>query len=353
MAKPIILFLYTEIAEYFLAGIESLNTQNVEIHIVKWATNKEAPFEFRHLEQLKFYDRDRFSDAQLLSLVQNIQPQMIITSGWTDKGYLKIAAFFNRKIPTVLTLDNLWTGSIKQKIAAFISPFFIKNKFSHAWVPGKPQTKYALKLGFKQSKIYTGFYSADTTLFSNFYQKYYNSKQKNFPKKLLYVGRYVEQKAIFLLWEAFIELQEENPNNWELICVGTGELFEQRTIHPKIKHLGFVQPKDMGRIIADTGVFVLAGKFEPWGVVVHEYAAAGFPLICSNKIGAATAFLEENKNGFFFESGNKADLKKVLKKTMSLSSEQLRAMGECSQKKSTQLSPDKWADTVLKILSQS
>lgn len=348
--KKKILFLYTEIAEYFLAGIEALSSKNFDIHIVRWPVNNEAPFKFRNLESVSFYERNNFSDKQLLALAQKIQPDIIITSGWVDKTYLKITSFFKNKIPTVLTLDNHWTGSFKQKLAVILSPFFLQNKFSHAWVPGNPQKTYAQKLGFKKEKIYTGFYSADTKLYSDYHKQFYQQKKLLFPKKLLYVGRYIKQKGIFNLWEAFTELQTENPNDLELICVGTGELFDNRKIHPKIKHLGFIQPTEMDEIIKETGIFILPSNFEPWGVVVHEYAAAGFPLICSDKIGAARTFLEEGKNGFFFQSENKKDLKRALKKIISLSSEKLIEMGEISQKKSQNLSPKKWADTVLKIL---
>ena len=349
--KPKILFLYTEIAEYFLAGIDALNKKEAEIYIVKWATNKEAPFDFRNLNSVHFYERNNYSNTELSLLVKNINPNIIIVSGWIDKGYLKSLKAFQNKIPVVLSLDNHWTGSLKQRVAALVSPFFLKNKFSHAWVPGKAQKQYALKLGFKENKIHQGFYSADTQLFSEYYQKYRAQKQINYPKKLLYVGRYIKEKATPLLWEAFIELQAIKPNNWELICVGTGELFNKRKIHPKIKHLGFVQPTEMDKIIAETGVFVLPSNFEPWGVVVHEYAAAGFPLICSDKIGAATTFLKEGKNGFFFQSENKEDLKRALRTIMSTPSDRLFEMGDLSHKKAQQLSPEKWANTILKILS--
>ena len=347
-----ILFLYTEIAEYFLAGVEALSKKDNEIHIVKWKTNKEAPFKFRKMEGVMFYERDDYTNTQLLNLAKKIAPSIIIASGWTDKAYLKVAKHFKNKIQTVLTLDNHWNATLKQKIACILSPFVLKSKFSHVWVPGKPQKEYALKLGFKENDISTGFYSADTYLFSKYKKENELQKKENYPKKILYVGRYIKEKDIFLLWETFIELQKEFPNNWELLCVGTGDLYEKRIKHPKIKHLGFVQPNEMGKLIAETGVFVLPSKFEPWGVVVHEYAAAGFPLICSDRIGAASTFLENNKNGFLFQSGNKEDLKQVLKKVMSLPNNKLIEMSEISYKKSLKLSPEKWANTLLNILNK-
>ena len=109
------------------------------------------------------------------------------------------------------------------------------------------------------------------------------TRKKNFPKRFLYVGRYYDFKGVKTLWDAFIQLQVENPNDWELWCLGNGDL--EPLEHPKIKHLGFMQPEDLDKIISETGIFILPSLFEPWGVVVQEYAAAGYPLILSNQIG--------------------------------------------------------------------
>ncbi len=351
--KPKILFLYTEIAEYFLAGIRALTEKNTEVHIVKYPVNSEAPFKFQNTENILFYERNNYNKKSLLTLIKKINPQIIIVSGWKDPAYLKAAAVFKKVIPVILTFDNHWNGTIKQYFAVFASPLFLKTRFSYVWVPSNVQKKYARKLGYKEKNIFTGFYSADTSLFSRFYEQFKEQKSSKYPKNLLFVGRYIKEKSISLLWEAFSELQKEGFGiNSKLICVGTGKLFEQRMQHPNIKHLGFIQPKDMGPIISETGIFVLPSKFEPWGVVIHEMAAAGYPLICSEKIGAGKTFLDNGKNGFFFRSENKEDLKRALKKIMSLPPERLFEMGNISQIKSQQLSPEKWADTVLKILNK-
>ncbi len=350
MTSKKILFLYTEIAEYFLAAVEELS-RRAELHIVRFPVNKEAPFEFRKLPKVKFYDRNKFTDENLIKKLQEINPDLLIVSGWVDKGYLKAAAVFKNKIPVVLTLDNHWTAGLRQQAARILSPIFIRRKFSHAWVPGLPQKKYAQKLGFPENKIKTGFYTADTKLYDNYYQQYKDKKKREFPRNMLFMGRYIPQKGINTLWQAFIEIQEEQPNDWQLICAGTGSLFDHRVKHSKIKHLGFVQPKDMGKLIANTGIFVLPSNFEPWGVVVHEMAAAGYPMILSNKIGAATVFLEEAKNGYTFSADNKEELKKVMKTIIQTPPVELIEMAEHSRKLSTKISPEIWAETALSFLN--
>ena len=224
----------------------------------------------------------------------------------------------------------------------------MKNKFSHAWVPGTIQKKYAKKLGFKESEITLGFYSCDVDYFSSIGNKIMAPKKQNFPKRFIFVGRYYDFKGVHKLWQAFIELQTENPNEWELWCIGTGSL--EPAQHPKIKHVGFVQPDNFLQYAQQTGVFVMPSLFEPWGVVLHEFAAMGFPLLASERVGAAEVFLEDKQNGFIFKADNILSLKEKLKEVMQLSIEQLNLMGEHSYQLAQNNTPTIWADNLMKML---
>ena len=348
MLKRKVVFLYTEIATYFTSCVDELS-MNVEIHVIRYPVNKEAPFEFRgENSQVKFYERNNYSYAELLKLIDSIKPNAIFCSGWIDKDYLRICKAYYGKIPTVLCMDTKWKGSVKQIAASFLSPFVIKNKFTHAWVPGNSQKQFALKLGIQESKIKLGYYCADTNYFTKCYSAFKESKVQSYPKKLLYVGRYYDFKGITDLWTAFIAFQAEYPNDWELWCLGTGDI--EPIEHDKIKHFGFVQPNELSKYIEQCGAFVLPSRFEPWGVVVHEYTAAGLPIVLSSEVGAKEAFLEEGKNGFEFNASDINDLKEKLKKLFTLSNESLNLMSEHSNKLSQQLTIEKWCTTALEII---
>src|SRR5690606_23915945 len=118
--------------------------------------------------------------------------------------------------------------------------------------------------------IQTGFYSADVPLFAP--EAVLRTESQAYPTRFIYVGRYIHAKGLDILFKAWTELYEEKPHGWELWCIGAGELFEQRTIHQSIKHLGFQQPEQLKETLRNAGVFVLPSRFEPWGVVVHEMA---------------------------------------------------------------------------------
>ena len=343
-----ILFLYTELAGYLESGIKELAKQVNSIHIVRFPVNTEAPFKFNFPENVILYERNNYSANQLIKLAKTINPDIIFSCGWIDKDYLKVCRYFKGKIPTVMTMDNQWFGTIKQRIMQIISPFFLHSIYSHVGVPGKPQKEYALKLSFKPEQIKEGFYSADVPLFAP--EAKYRMETQSFPHRFIYVGRYIPVKGLDLLFEAFTELANEYDNDWELWCAGTGEQFEQRVIHPKIKHFGFLQPVELKEKLRNAGVFILPSRFEPWGVVVHEMAAAGFPMICSSAVGAATKYLEHEKNGYIFKNGNKNELKEMMKKVMQTDDKTLCEMAKHSYKLGISYTPKDWVENVKRFL---
>lgn len=344
-----ILFLYSEIAEYVLACCNQLSAK-ADVHIVRWPVNKEAPFEFKFNSGLKIYSKSDYNFDQLNQLVKSIEPDAIVCSGWIDKDYLKITKQYFNKIPTIMTCDTQWRGDLKQRIATLLSRFTLLNVFSHAWVPGQIQKKYVLNLGFKNNKIATGFYSCDLNHFNSIYNKQFSQKQQHFPKRFLFVGRYYEFKGVKELWQAFIELQTETPNDWELWCLGVGDI--KPINHPKIKHFGFVQPKDIEFYTSQTGVFILPSRYEPWGVVVHEFAASGFPLLLSNKIGAKEQFLKQHENGFEFNANDINAIKNAMKNIMNLPDANLLKLSETSHQLAQTVSPSIWVDNLFALIKQ-
>lgn len=349
MSNVKVAFLYSEVAGYFLACAKELALE-AEVLIFRWPVNKEAPFTFDIPKNVTIIDRSTLSQEELELKLKDFNPSIIVCSGWMDKGYVKAAKSFRKKIPIVLTLDNHWTGGAKQRVASMVSPFYLKKIFTHAWVPGQPQAIFAKKLGFKNKYLLTNFYCADTELFTAQYENTFKNKKAAFPKRFLFVARYVEHKGIFEMWEAFIQLQKEQPSDWELWCLGTGAEWDHKMTHEKIKHIGFVQPSEMEEYVAKTGVYILPSKFEPWGVTVQEFAVSGFPLLLSNQIGAKWKYLQTGVNGFEFEAGNVEALKNMMKKITEMSSTELTQMAEKSHEIGMAYTTKMWAQNLLSII---
>lgn len=341
-----VLILYTELADYFIKCCEDLSA-HAEVHIVRWPVNKEAPFKFRFPAQLKIYDKNDYSENELKKLAGKINPDLVVCSGWIDKRYLRITKDFYGRVPTVMTCDTWWKGNVKQWIAILLGRLFLMRIFSHAWVPGEVQARYVRRLGFKPGKILKGFYSCDLPHFNSLFEKRKSLYKEDFPKRLIFIGRYYEFKGLPELWEAFKSVKSEDEHGWELWCIGTGSLIPAE--HDAIKHFGFIQPTDLEPYLLQGAVFVLPSRFEPWGVVVHEMAAAGFPLLLSDAVGAAEVFLQNGANGFIFKAGDQEHLKQTLKKIIHLKAEDLDRMSHESHRLAQQISPALWTKNLLSL----
>jgi glycosyltransferase involved in cell wall biosynthesis len=341
-----LLVLYEELAGYFISSIAHFaQTTKIDVVIMHKSSNVVAPFKLESSTYIQLKNRDEISEQELYQFVNTLQPNYLFCGGWAHKPYLKICKSFKGNIPIVVGFDNQWIGNLKQQLAALYAKVYFKKLFDKAFVPGGLQKKFAQKIGFKEKDILLGAYCCDYQLFSNLYTDTQKKKHENFPKVFLYTGRYSQEKGITDLWNAFVELEDHK--NWELWCVGVGVIPPIK--HPKIKHFGFVQPKELAPIIEKSGVFILPSHFEPWGVVVHEYTAAGFPVLCSTKVGASEVFLEDNVNGYSFTPGNKNEIKNVLNKVIQMDETKLIEMSQKSHQISQKITNDSWTNSLKQL----
>jgi hypothetical protein len=344
--KKVLIF-YSELAGYTVACLNYFKVvhPNVEIHLVSWPVNPEAPFQFKVSEAIKRYNRRDFDSAGLIRLVNEVSPDLILCSGWMDKEYLKAVKSRKDTARAVLLMDNRWSGSLKQRIATFVAPFMITKSFDYAWVPGNDQKYYARKLGFASSAITTGFYSGDTDLFS------ISQPRKQVAHRFVYAGRYYDFKGVKEMWNEFVKFSNSSSTDWELWCFGIGDV--EPIQHERIRHFGFKQPDQLADAVKDGGVFILPSKFEPWGVVVHEFAVAGFPLLLSNEVGAAAQFLAEGKNGFKFNIHEPGNLAATFKKMAGLTDQELLQMSNDSRNLGATISPQTWSETLIDLINRN
>ncbi|MCC7303050.1 MAG: glycosyltransferase family 4 protein [Bacteroidia bacterium] len=340
-----LLVLYEELAGYFLACIRELTSRKgTQILIIASSPNPVAPFDFPEMEGVEILYRDNMNVESLQKCVATFRPDVILCGGWRRKEYRRICSLYKHTIPVVLGFDNPWTGSMKQRLLSLFAGAFVRQSFTCAWVPGNRQVIFARQLGFRDAEIYTGAYCADTHRYEKWYEELQPEKSRNRPRRFVFSGRYTNVKNVEMLWDAFTEAKSETGSDWELYCLGKGDIKSRQ--EDGIRHLGFVQPEDMLFVLKDTSVFVLPSTFEPWGVVVHEFAAAGYPLLLSSSVGAAEVFLENGKNGFLFEASSRESLKNALKHFMNQSEKEWRAMSDHSMVLSRRISPAKWGDTL-------
>ena len=343
-----VLFLYSELSEYTINCINYFDqsNKNVAVNIVHWEINDEAPFEFIFNKSINHFIK---KNINLTALINELKPDLVLCSGWFDKDYLEIIKKFENSIFSVLLFDNYWKGDIKQKIGSYFFKNIYKKYFDCCWVPGEIHKNYALKLGFEDDCIFLGFYATSLNFFNQYYQSL--SVNLNIPKRFLYVGRYLEIKGIKDLWRAFELFSSQFPD-WELHCVGTGILFENKFEHPKISHHGFKQQKELDEFVKEKGIFIMPSHSDHWGMAVQEFSAAGFPLILSDMVGSGSAFLKNDVNGYTFKAKNSDDLLDKMIKIAKLSESKLNKFSKESHEMSKIYDLNSWSLTLNKIIDK-
>lgn len=342
-----ILILYTELMPYNIAVIKELIKKECCVHVVLQDTNKKTPYLPPLLEGATYYNRSTFWDRDhLFRLVRKLKPDLVWTAGWVDPLYNEVAGLIRKKldIPVVAGSDTQWCGG-KQWLNVFTSAFRQRKWFSHLFVAGEWQLRYARKLGFRPDQILMHNLSADVGLFS---QIDINSREKEYPKKLLYVGRFSPEKGLVCLLQAWRSIPDRK--GWQLTLVGNGPEREKLTDYLDIEILDFMDQKELLKVMGNSGGFILPSIFEPWALVLHEAACAGLPILASGCCGAVASFVREGENGYLFVPGNIRSIRSSIEKLILQPETDLLRMGRNSRKLGGQITPESVADTLLTVL---
>ena len=97
----------------------------------------------------------------------------------------------------------------------------------------------------------------------------------------------------------------------------------------------------------------MPSRYEPWGVVVHEFSTAGLPLVLSENIGAKSQFLIDQYNGFTFSENSAHDLAHKMSLISSCSTKQLVEMGIASAELAAGVNPVVSAASLVSALAIS
>jgi glycosyltransferase involved in cell wall biosynthesis len=337
-----ILYLYSEVMGYNLPIFAELVKQrNADVHVVHWDQNKLTPFSPAPIAGVKFYKRSSYSETELLQFAQILKPDLVYVSGWMDRGYLQLCAALKASgVIVVVGFDSQWTGSLRQYLGAALMKLHHRKKyFSYALVPGPLQEDYARRIGFADQEIIPHLLSGDTANFSKAAKALDQSKQAAYPENFLYVGRFAEMKGLDILLEAYAIYKTKYQGRWTLTCIGNGALRHLLTSQPDITAFDFLPQAELIKHACEAGAFILPSRFDPWGVVVHEFAAAGLPLILSDKVGANQQFLSAGQNGYLVKSGSAEALAQAMYTISTKSVAQLIRMGERSAELAEALTP--------------
>ncbi len=343
-----VVFLIRELSGYFVSCIQNWRKDfHGEVWVVFWPTNQDAPFQWQMNANIQWVKKSEFFQKYNQEKFWT-ETQHLFVAGWGDSEYNGIIKE-HRSIPKTILFDTQWKASWKMHLGRFWLYLKIIRYFDSAWVPGLRQRVLADKLYFKSNKIFDHFYVGDQLLFD---QPKLNRSDNDTTLNIVFAGRLILEKGIVPLIQRFIETIEGNPSlDWHLHVCGTGPLKDECPLHENIIYHGFVQPKDLALLFQKMDLFVLPSLYEPWGVVVHEAAFAGLPLLVSDAVGSADAFLKNGKNGWVFVQGDLSALFQGIMKFSQLSPEQRQAMSHHSKMLARLVVLESWSSVANKIIS--
>jgi glycosyltransferase involved in cell wall biosynthesis len=346
-----ILFLHSEVMGYNISTIKKMIQNNIEVSLVHWDHKKLSNYKIEALPNLKIYKRSEMSKEDITTLVKELKPDITVVSGWFDKGYLFATKYLRRKNKVVVCLlDSQWEFSIKNTIKKLIFNLNIPSLFfSHYWIPGIPQYNFLKKLNIKDSKIIFDALSADTVFFQKIFDDTHKNKKNNYPHKFFFAGRFDKIKGIKTLIEAWENISKQRLD-WKLKVIGNGDQKKLLEDTKDVEVIDFVQPNKFSEELIDVGCFILPSLKEPWGVVVHEFSAAGLPLLLSDKVGAKDDYLIQGYNGYQFKAGNSESLFNSMLKIINSNDKSLYQMGKNSNSISKKVTIDSSVANLLSSL---
>lgn len=288
------------------------------------------------------------TDNKLLAQLLAFQPDVALITGASFPLYRQAAQKLNQQGCLVV-----WASDrIRRKLVSdgYQAVMGRNGRWSHyhaAFVPGQAATKYARFIGFPAEHIFTGLYSGNTALFQAIGIERHRQSE-TWPRIFLFVGQLIERKGVDTLLQAYAWYRQTSAAPWDLLIVGSGPLQSALEDQPGVQGFGYLSPEETAVLMGKAGCFILPSRWDHWGVVLHEAACAGLPILATTSCGAAVDLVEKGKNGYLFASDQPYMLADLMQRITERDNG--RSLGQHSLQLSYQFSPALFAHTLLETI---
>lgn len=293
------------------------------------------------------------TDAKLVrQTVLAERPDVVFISGWSHSAYRRLVLnpTFSH-IRFVLCMDNPRRYTLRQTLGKIKLRRFLQ-RIDCVFVPGERSWQLAKYLGMEEKQIKRGCtYGVDYARFSPLYHKR-ESLDNGWPRRFLFIGRYVEIKGIEVLLTAYEQYRRSVEDPWPLICCGMGPMAEKIRYTEGATDKGFQQPDAIRELfLLNSGVLVLPSLHDAWPLTIVEGCAAGLPIVCSEACGSAVELVRPYYNGLTTPTADPDALTKSLS-WMHEHHDELPEMGRRSIGMAAPYSAEYWADRVLNAVEE-
>jgi len=230
----------------------------------------------------------------------HINPSLNMRSLLRDGLYILVVSFFSRA--QILVFIHGWNVRLAEKIATQkIYQFIFKHVF------GRAAGFLVLATHFKQGLVKIGI-NADkikvtTTMFDGKLFSEVEHRANKWEPTLLFMSRFVREKGIYELFDAFLALKKQYTDA-RLLMVGDGpELtamkawVKKNDLISSVIFTGYLRDKDKVKALMDADLFVFPTYYgEGCPVVLLEAMAAGLPVV-TTAVGGIGDFFRDVENG--------------------------------------------------------
>jgi len=340
------LICWSHISGYMAACWRALASAGVDVSVLAFRTDvagsgTQAAFKDDVVAGLdvRLLSPDEQQNAGLvLSHAVEKKTDVIVVPGWFHPPYRALVnATELAGVKFIMTMDTPWRNQWRQKIARLKIGSFV-DRMSAVVVAGERAWQYARQLGVPEQKILRGVYGFDAAPLEDLLEQ----RKRSWPRKFLYVGRYVEDKAIDVLLRGYEAYRQRSQNPWPLVCCGQGPGRAAVQATSGVTDLGFVQPSELPRVLLEHGVFVIASRYEPWGVAIAEAQYSGLPVICTEACGASVELVRHLANGLLVPTEDSSALAAAMH-WMQHHADQLPSMGEVGKELARPFAAEFWA----------
>lgn len=341
-----ITYCWTEPSGYLAACIAELSRRpGVTVTLLTWETVADAPFSAAALgaANARVLSRSERDDAALVEdLVVASRPDVVVFSGWMHRPYraLTRSARLSRT-RFVMGADTQIRFDWRQRLARFRIGGLLR-RVDAVLVAGERGFQLMRYWGVPDRKVARFIYGIDYRRFADPAEPRF-AEGAHWPRRFLFAGRYVPEKGLGVLVDAYRRYRQMVSDPWPLATCGAGPLAGMLAGEPGVSDAGFLQPDDLAAAFQTAGVLVLPSLKEPWGQVIVEAAAAGLPVICSQACGAGADLVRDFHDGLVVPTGN-ADALATALRWMHDHAGRLPALGRTAQSAAAAFGADRWAD---------
>lgn len=308
-----VVFCWQMVSGYMGACWRALAAERgVDLHVLALAPGGMATFDPAVMDGVphELFDHERLDDpALMIERVRAQNPDVVVLCGWASKSWPAVARDPALKgVRKIMAMDTPYKGNLRQRLGRYLMRSYF-NEIDMVFVAGERTRHFAELLGFGAASIRASTYGFDHASFA----PVAGARDPAAPmRSFLFVGRYAPEKGLDTLVNAYRRYRDRVEHPWELACCGRGPLEHLLKGVEGVRDAGFVQPADLPGQLARSSVFVLASSYEPWGVVVAEAAAAGMPVICTDRVGASIDIVRPFHSGQIVAAGREDQLADAL-----------------------------------------